>query len=87
MIGAAIDIRCVGGVWADLRITNNGTGNWCWGRTHDWAIHTSTQFDVPPAVTPAAGWALVEHACDPGASTLVVIVNGKVSNSIAVTVN
>jgi len=24
VIGAAIDIRCVGGVWADLRITNNG---------------------------------------------------------------
>jgi hypothetical protein len=70
-----------------VRITNNTTGNWCWGRTHDWATQVSTQFDVPPAVTPAAGWALVEHSCDPGASTLVVIVNGKVSNAIAVTVN
>ncbi len=67
-------------------ITNNASGNRCFGRTHDWAILTSTQFDVPPAVTPAANWALVEHPCAPGPSTLVVIVNGLISNSIQVTV-
>jgi hypothetical protein len=73
-----------------VMITNNTTGNRCFGRTHDWANLTSTQFDLPPAVTPAAGWALVQRACDTaggGASTLVVIVNGKQSNAIAVTVN
>jgi hypothetical protein len=72
-----------------VRITNNASGNRCFARTHDWAIHTSTQFDVPPAVTPnaAAGWALVQRACEIGPSTLVVIVNGLVSNAIAVTVN
>jgi hypothetical protein len=73
-----------------VMITNNTSGNRCFGRTHDWAILTSLQFDVPPAVTPAAGWALVENACDTaggGASTLVVIVNGLQSNAIPVTVN
>ena len=70
-----------------VRITNNTSGNWCWGRTHDWAILTSAQFDVPPDSTPKPGWALVQHNCETGPSTLVVIVNGKVSNSIAVTVN
>jgi hypothetical protein len=71
-------------------ITNNATGNRCFGRTHDWANTISTQFDLPPATTPAAGWALVQRACDTtggGASTLVVIVNGKQSNPIGVTVN
>jgi hypothetical protein len=73
-----------------VMITNNTSGNRCFGRTHNWAVHVSAQFDIPPAVTPAAGWALVQHPCDTaggGASTLVVIVNGKQSNSIAVTVN
>jgi hypothetical protein len=72
-----------------VRITNNSSGNVCWGRTHDWAIWTSTQFDIPPATTPASDWALVENPCDTaggGASTLVVIVNGLVSNSMAVTI-
>jgi hypothetical protein len=69
-----------------VRITNNSTNHVCWGRTHDWAILTSTQFDVPPAVTPAANWPLIENPCDPGASTLVVITNGLISNSIQVTV-
>jgi hypothetical protein len=73
-----------------VMITNNATGNRCFGRTHDWQNTISTQFDLPPATTPAAGWALVQRACDTtggGASTLVVIVNGKQSNPIAVTVN
>jgi hypothetical protein len=72
-----------------VRITNNALPNQvCWGRTHDWAIDTSTQFDVPPAVTPApaAGWPLYENPCDPGPSTLVVITNGLMSNSMAVTI-
>jgi hypothetical protein len=70
-----------------VRITNDATGNRCFARTHDWAIRISTQFDVPPAVTPAPGWALVQRACDVGPSTLVVIVNGLISNGIAVTMN
>jgi hypothetical protein len=73
-----------------VMITNNASGNRCFGRTHDWAILTSLQFDVPPAATPAAGWALVENACDTaggGASTLVVIVNSLQSNGIPITVN
>jgi hypothetical protein len=70
-----------------VRITNNTSNHVCWGRTHDWAILTSTQFDVPPAVTPAANWPLIENPCDPGPSTLVVITNGLVSNPIAVTIN
>jgi hypothetical protein len=73
-----------------VMITNNTSGKRCFGRTHDWALYTSLQFDVPPATTPAAGWALVENACDTaggGASTLVVIVNGLQSNGIPVTVN
>jgi hypothetical protein len=70
-----------------VRITNNGTGHVCWGRTHDWAILTSAQFDVPPSTTPATNWPLVENPCDTGASTLVVITNGLVSNPVAVTIN
>jgi hypothetical protein len=70
-----------------VRITNNTTNHVCWGRTHNWAILTSTQFDVPPATTPAANWPLVENPCDAGASTLVVVTNGLVSNPIAVTMN
>jgi hypothetical protein len=73
-----------------VMITNNATGNRCFGRTHDWSNLISIQFDLPPAVTPAPGWALVQRACDTaggGASTLVVIVNGRQSNPIAVTVN
>jgi hypothetical protein len=37
---------------------------------------SSTLFDIPPAVTPATGWALVENPCDPGPSTLVLVANG-----------
>jgi hypothetical protein len=70
-----------------VMIKNNATGHICWGRTHNWGLQTSTQFDVPPAVTPAPGWALVENPCETGASTLVVVVNGLVSNTAAVTVN
>jgi hypothetical protein len=72
-----------------VRITNNTSGQVCYGRTHDWAILTSTQFDIPPATTPAANWALLENPCDTaggGASTLVVITNGMVSNPITVTI-
>jgi hypothetical protein len=73
-----------------VRITNNTTNHVCWGRTHDWGILTSTQFDVPPDNTGAGGnpdWALVENPCETGASTLVVITNGLVSNPITVTIN
>ena len=70
-----------------VRITNNSTNHMCWGRTHNWAILTSTQFDVPPSTTPGPNWPLVENPCDPGASTLVVVTNGLVSNPIAVTIN
>jgi hypothetical protein len=73
-----------------VRITNNTSNRVCWGRTHDWEILTSTQFDIPPATTPASDWALVENGCDNksggGVSTLVVIVNGLVSNPMAVTI-
>jgi hypothetical protein len=70
-------------------ITNNTTQNRCFARTHNWDSPNSVQFDIPPAVTPAANWLLIQHACDTtggGASTLVVIVNGFVSNSMPVTV-
>jgi hypothetical protein len=70
-----------------VMITNNATGHRCFGRTHDWAIHTAAQFDIPPDNTPQPGWALVEHNCETGPSTLQVIVNSKVSNSFAVTIN
>jgi hypothetical protein len=70
-----------------VQITNNTTHHVCYARTHDWAFLTSTQFDLPPAATPAPGWALVENPCDTGASTLVVITNGIPSNAIAVTIN
>jgi hypothetical protein len=79
--------------WPLVRITNNSNGHVCWGRTHDWAITTSTQFDVPATSTGTGGnadWPLLENQCDTaggGASTLVVITNGLVSNSIQVTVN
>jgi hypothetical protein len=69
-----------------VQITNTGSGHVCWGRTHDSAITTSTQFNVPPSVTPTPGWALYENPCDPGPSTLVVITNGLRSNGIAVTI-
>lgn len=70
-----------------IRIKNNTTNHVCWGRTHNWAILISTEFDVPPTTTPATNWPLVENPCDAGASTLVVVTNGLVSNSIAVTIN
>jgi hypothetical protein len=70
-----------------VMITNNGTQHRCFGRTHDWAILTSAQFDIPPDNTPQPGWALIQHNCETGPSTLKVIVNGRPSNSIAVTVN
>jgi hypothetical protein len=79
--------------WPVVRITNNSNGHVCWGRTHDWQILTSTQFDVPATSTGTGGnadWPLLENQCDTaggGASTLVVITNGLVSNSIQVTVN
>jgi hypothetical protein len=70
-----------------VMITNNATQHRCFGRTHDWAIHAAAQFDIPPDNTPQPGWALVEHNCETGPSTLQVIVNSKVSNSFAVTIN
>jgi hypothetical protein len=70
-----------------VQITNNSSGHVCYARTHDWVFQTSTRFDIPPATTPASGWALVENPCDTGASTLVVITNGIASNPIAVTIN
>jgi hypothetical protein len=64
-----------------VRITNIAAGHVCYARTHDYHVgvghlKSSTLFDVPPAVTPAAGWAVVENPCDPGPSTLVVVTNG-----------
>jgi hypothetical protein len=76
--------------WPLVRITNNASSHVCWGRTHNWAILTSLQFDVPPDNTGTGGnadWPLLENRCETGASTLVVITNGLVSNSIPVTIN
>jgi hypothetical protein len=77
--------------WPLVRITNNASTHVCWGRTHDWEITTSTQFDVPATSTGTGGnadWPLLENQCETGASTLVVITNGLVSdNSLQVTVN
>jgi hypothetical protein len=76
--------------WPLVRITNNASGHVCWGRTHDWEITTSAQFDVPPDNSGTGGntdWPLLENRCETGASTLVVLTNGLVSNSIPVTMN
>ena len=64
-----------------VKITNTGSGNVCFARMHDWTGN-SAMFDIP-AVSPPA-W---ERACDTGASTLQVIVNGIASAKAAVTVN
>lgn len=75
-----------------VRITNNSSGQVCYGRTHNYTTLTygsTTLFDVPPAVTPAPGWPLYENSCDAsggGASTLVVITNGFPSNPVSVTI-
>ncbi|MBV8800957.1 MAG: hypothetical protein JO208_14270 [Alphaproteobacteria bacterium] len=64
-----------------VMITNNGTGDVCFARTHDFSTMgvggTKTmdaQFDVP-------------SSCETGASTLKVAVNGIQSKGVAVTVN
>jgi hypothetical protein len=64
-----------------VRITNTGTGNVCYARTHDHSSMgisdggpTSTKFDVP-------------SSCATGASTLEVVANGIASAAAAVTVN
>ena len=64
-----------------VMIKNNGTGDICFGRSHDFSRMgvagtktTNAQFDVP-------------SSCETGASTLTVSVNGISSKGIAVTVN
>ena len=64
-----------------VMIKNNGTGDICFGRSHDFSRMgvagtktTNAQFDVP-------------SSCEMGASTLTVSVNGISSKGIAVTVN
>jgi hypothetical protein len=75
-----------------VRITNIASGQICFGRTHTYTtliFASTTLFDVPPAVTPAAGWPLYENPCDTsggGASTLEVVTNGIPSNPIMVTI-
>src|SRR2546423_8417356 len=54
-----------------VRITNTGTGDVCYARTHDFSTRgistpgegSTTKFDVP-------------NSCETGASTLEVVVNG-----------
>jgi hypothetical protein len=62
-------------------IKNNGTGDICFGRSHDFSTMgvansktMNAQFDVP-------------SSCETGASTLTVSVNGISSKGVAVTVN
>lgn len=64
-----------------VRITNAGSGDVCYARTHDHATMgisdgtpTSTKFDVP-------------SGCETGASTVEVIANGVASKPKSVTVN
>jgi len=65
-----------------VRITNTGTGNVCYARTHDFSSRgigkagdaNTAQFDVP-------------NSCASGASSLEVVVNGVASAPAAITVN
>jgi hypothetical protein len=64
-----------------VRITNNSTGDVCFGRSYNfstmgvWTVGTtSAEFDIP-------------RTCEKGASTLQVIVNGLASAGVAVTLN
>jgi hypothetical protein len=61
-----------------VRITNNGTGDVCFARSHDFSTMgvwttgtTNAEFDVP-------------GSCETGASTLQVIVNGIASTGVSV---
>jgi hypothetical protein len=79
----------LGGVYGDdaqaatnfplVRITNNGSGNVCFGRSYNFSTMgvwttgtTNAMFDIP-------------FGCETGASTLQVIVNGISSTGVAVT--
>jgi hypothetical protein len=81
----------LGGVYGDdaqaatnfpiVRITNNGTGDVCFGRSYSFSTMgvwttgtTNAVFDVP-------------NSCETGASTLQVIVNGIASTGTAVTLS
>jgi hypothetical protein len=62
-------------------IKNTGTGDICFGRSHDFSSmgvahvgKTKAKFDVP-------------SSCESGASTLTVAVNGISSKGVAVTLN
>jgi hypothetical protein len=64
-----------------VMIKNNGSGNICFARSHDFSTmgvvtvgKTTAQFDVP-------------SSCETGTSTLTVVVNGISSKGAAVTVN
>ena len=63
-----------------VRLTNTGSGHVCYAKTHDYATGisdgsvTTAKFDIP-------------NACETGATTLEVVVNGVASPAKAVTVN
>jgi hypothetical protein len=64
-----------------VMIKNTGTGDVCFGRSHDFSTmgvahvgKTKAKFDVP-------------NSCESGASTLTVVVNGISSKGVAVTLN
>ena len=64
-----------------VRITNIASGHVCYARVYA-RSSTAARFAIPGIVPPV--W---ENPCDPGASKLVVVVNGLASSSTAVTVN
>jgi len=63
-----------------VRLTNTGSGHVCYAKTNDYATGisdgavTTAKFDIP-------------NACETGATTLQVVVNGVASPAKAVTVN
>ena len=64
-----------------VRITNTSTGDVCFGRSYSFSTMgvwttgtTNAEFDIP-------------GACETGASTLQVIVNGIASKGVSVTLN
>jgi len=67
--------------WPIVRITNNSTGDVCYGKSYNFSTMgvwtsgtTSAVFDVP-------------KGCETGASTLTVVVNGIASTGTSVTLN
>jgi hypothetical protein len=64
-----------------VRIINNASGDVCYARVYS-RSSTAARFAIPGASPPA--W---ENPCEPGASKLVVVVNGLASSPAAVTMN